>query len=216
MSKRQDFIIELLQKLKNAGISQAFIARKVGLTPQNFNYHLKESPELDLDIYNAIIREAKKLIDLTPEEKPVNDSQDTFEGKIQAFQYPILATVFAGDPNLIDLEHYDEVSFFTYKKNNNRCFALRVNGRSMETTLNDGDIVLVDMDLLPVDGDLVAVKLKNGNQYIKRYKNLNFAFVQLSSDNPNYDVRLIDKNDIVAIFPVVQIVLNIRDEKRRN
>lgn len=142
----------------------------------------------------------KKLKD-TPREK--------FTDEIDVYSYPILATVYAGEPELLDHEVYEETTYFAYKGNGHRCFAVRVNGNSMETTLRSGDTVLVDMDAPLEDGCLVAVKLKNGNQYIKRYYNLNFAFIKLSSDNPDYDVRLIDKNDLLACYRVVSINLKL-------
>lgn len=132
-----------------------------------------------------------------------------FDDAIPAYRYPVLATVYAGEPDLLNHENVDEYQYFTYRKNGNRCFAVKVNGKSMETTLHNGDIVLVDMDTEISDGDLVAVKLKNGNQYIKRYYDENAAFIRLASDNKDYGVRLIDKNDIVSIFRVVQIVLKL-------
>lgn len=142
----------------------------------------------------------------------VKDNSVAFEGTIPVKKYPLLAEVYAGDSKLLHHDIYEEHAVFTYDGEN--CFAVRVNGKSMETTLNDGDVVLCDVDLVPEDGDLVAVKLKDGKQFIKRFHNENFAFIRLSSDNPDYGVRLIDKNDIEGIYPVVQININIR--KRRN
>ena len=138
-----------------------------------------------------------------------------FDEEIQTIDYPVLSEVFAGNPDKIDVEYNGQYEPYVYYRKNHKCFALRVNGDSMETTLRNGDTVLVDMDLQPLDGDLVAVKLKNGNQYVKRFKDLNYAFIQLSSDNPDYGVRLIDKNDIIAIFPVVSINLNVRNGERK-
>ena len=138
-----------------------------------------------------------------------------FDDKIQVFDYPVLSEVYAGDPKHVEVELNDISEQFTYRRREHKCFALKVNGDSMETTLRSGDIVLVDMELQPIDGDLVAVKLKDGRQYIKRFKDLNYAFIQLSSDNPDYGVRLIDKNDIVAIYPVVSINLNLRNGERK-
>ncbi len=129
-----------------------------------------------------------------------------FAGAEPTYQYPVLSEVFAGEPNSFVKEHFEEYYSFPYKKNDNRCFVLRVNGESMESTLSSGDLVLCDMDAPLTENCLVAVKLSNGNQYIKRYREVNYAFIQLSSDNPNYDTRLIDKKDIVAIYRVVQSV----------
>ncbi len=138
-----------------------------------------------------------------------------FEGELTVYEFPLLSIVYAGEPKMLFVDKFSEVAHFLYDKMDHKCFALRVSGSSMETTLSDGDVVLVDMDLIPQDGDLVAVKLKNGNQYIKRFKNENYAFIQLSSDNGNFGVRMIDKNDIDAIFPVVAIQIKIRDAEGR-
>jgi len=142
---------------------------------------------------------------------PISDKEKIeresgFRGAVPTYDYPVLANVYAGDPKLLMHEVIGEYYPFPYKKNNNRCFVLRVNGDSMETTLSDGDLVLCDMDEPVTDGSLVAVVLKNGKQYIKRFHDINFAFIQLSSDNPKFDTRVIDKNDIVAMYKVVQSV----------
>ena len=147
--------------------------------------------------------------------KEAESASREFDEEIQTLDYPVLSEVFAGNPDKIDVEYSGQYEPYIYYRKHHNCFALRVNGDSMETTLRSGDTVLVDMDLQPMDGDLVAVKLKNGNQYIKRFKDLNYAFIQLSSDNPDYGVRLIDKNDIIAIYPVVSINLNLRNGERK-
>jgi phage repressor protein C with HTH and peptisase S24 domain len=90
-----------------------------------------------------------------------------------------------------------------------RYYGLVVSGKSMETTLRDGDKIVVDMDAPLEDSCLVAVKLKNGHQYVKRYYNLNYAFIQLSSDNKDYGVRVIDKNDVAACHRVVSVYFSL-------
>ena len=218
MSKRHEKIKEFLNKAKAEGLSNAFIARRLGMTPQNFNYHLNESPELDLDLYNSIIKEIQKFITVDdndmvntpiPKVEEIKLVYPEFDDTIQINKYPVLATVYAGEPKLFYHQNYEETSYFAYERLQHRCFALRVNGNSMETTLKDGDEVLVDMDALLENGCLAAVKLKNGHQYIKRYYDMNFAFIKLTSDNEEYGVRLIDKNDVMAIYRVVRINLKI-------
>ena len=217
MSKRHEKIKELLNKAKDEGLSNAFIARRLGMTPQNFNYHLNESPELDLDLYNSIIREIQKYITISdnssssplPAVKEDKPGYQEFDDEIPINKYPVLGTVYAGEPKLLYHQSYEESSYFAYNRHQRTCFALRVNGNSMETTLKDGDEVLVDMESVLENGCLAAVKLKNGHQYIKRYYDVNFAFIKLTSDNEEYGVRLIDKNDISAIYRVVRINLKI-------
>jgi phage repressor protein C with HTH and peptisase S24 domain len=218
MSKRQEIVKEWLRLVKDEGLSNAFIARRLRMTPQNLNYHLNESPELDFDLFKAIEKEIKKYMQVDETEpdnitKPINNEPEInpieFENTIPTYKYPLLATVYAGEPKLLYHQHHDEISIFAYDRQNHRCFALKVNGSSMESTLKDGDEVLVDMDAALESGCLVAVILKNGHQYIKRYYDVNYAFVKLTSDNEEYGVRLIDKNDIIAIYRVVRINLKI-------
>jgi phage repressor protein C with HTH and peptisase S24 domain len=218
MSKRHEKIKELLSKAKDEGLSNAFIARRLGMTPQNFNYHLNESPELDFDLYNSILKEIQKYITIDDNNLPSSPlpkveerkvSYTEFDDTIRINKYPILATVYAGEPKLLYHQNYEETSYFAYERQKHSCFALRVNGNSMETTLKDGDEVLVDMDAVLENGCLAAVKLKNGHQYIKRYYEMNFTFIKLTSDNEEYGVRLIDKNDVIAIYRVVRINLKI-------
>lgn len=160
-----------------------------------------------------------KINDSDPENityvKLQDQPKQVFTDAIPVNEYPLLGTVYAGEPEMLNHVAHGETIPIPRLRNNDRCFALRVNGRSMETTLADGDIVLVNMDITPHNGDLVAVKLKNGNQYIKRFKDLNFAFIQLSSDNTEYGARLIDKNDIEAIYPVVYILMKPPNGERQ-
>ena len=149
-----------------------------------------------------------KIDDLNPNNityQKIKEKNIPYDGAIPVKEYPIFATVYAGEPAMLEHENFNETTHFAYNKEDHRCFALRVSGNSMETTLRDGDIVLVDMDVPLVDSCLVAVKLKNGHQYIKRYYDLNNEFVKLTSDNSEYGVRLIAKNDIEACHRVVSI-----------
>lgn len=194
--------IELEQK---TGVSNAVISQlRTGKTKKPNQYTIRKI-EKGLNI---------RIDDSDPENIKYKKIEIPFEGAIPASEYPVLSEVYAGEPEKFDVELYDEKEYFIYKYPHHRCFALRVNGRSMETTLRDGDVVLVDMDLEPVAGDIVAVKLRNGNQYIKRYYPINEFFIKLTSDNPDYDVRVIDTKDIIAIHPVVAINLNIRNIKK--
>lgn len=149
-----------------------------------------------------------KIDDSDPENitfKKLSKLEITFEGTIPVNQYPLLATVYAGEPALLEHEIFDETVPFAYIKPGHKCFALRVSGHSMDTTLKDGDLILVDMDVPLADGCLVAVKLKNGNQYIKRYYDTTYGILKLTSDNSEYGVKLIDKQDIAACHRVVSV-----------
>jgi phage repressor protein C with HTH and peptisase S24 domain len=153
-----------------------------------------------------------KIDDRDPENITYKKVKETkvggFEGEIPVTKIPLLSEVYAGEPQYLDTEYHDEYHFFVNMKPNHRCFALRVSGKSMETTLKDGAIVVVDMDAEYKDGDIVAVRLKNGEQYIKRFYDMNYAFIKLTSDNSDYGVRLIDKEHIDKIYKVASAIFD--------
>ncbi len=128
-----------------------------------------------------------------------------FANIVNLHDYPVLTTVYAGEPEmLMEPDQFEEYQAFTYYKKGHHCFAVKVQGDSMETTLKDGDVVLCDLDAQLTNNCLVAVRLKNGNQYIKRYKEINNDFIHLSSDNGSYGDRIIAKEDVEVIARVVE------------
>lgn len=144
--------------------------------------------------------------------KPI-DIETGIDGAIPLVKYPVLAEVFAGPAELLDAQVVSEYKEFEYKSNSNRCFAVKVNGESMDSTLPHGTTVLVDMDSEIIEDDIVVVRLSNGNQYIKRFHNVSKDLIELSSDNSNYARKLISKDDIEVIFPVVEYSVKLKRQK---
>ncbi len=129
-----------------------------------------------------------------------------FEGEIRVFEFPLFYAIY-GEEKMSQVSSND-IANFAYQSSG-KCFALQIPVSGIETTLHDGDIVLIDMGLVPKDGDMVAVLLKNGDQYVKRFKNLNQSYIQLSNDNGETGVRLIEKNDIEAMYRIVAVHLKV-------
>lgn len=86
MSKRQDQIIAWLKEAKSKKISTAYVAHTVGLTAQNLNYHLHESPELDLDIYNDVKKVLAGFIDTENIQPTYSSLLNKDKTKIEALQ----------------------------------------------------------------------------------------------------------------------------------
>ena len=208
---------ELLQELIRDFRSSSYeMENKYGIKGFSVKMsELKKDPNRKLtqksiaDIENAL---NIKINDRDPDNITYKKLADTkvggFEGEIPVAKIPLLSEVYAGEPQYLDTEFHDEYHFFVSTKPNHRCFALRVSGKSMETTLKDGAIVVVDMDAEYKEGDIVAVRLKNGEQYIKRFYDMNYAFIKLTSDNSDYGVRLIDKEHIDKIYKVASAIFD--------
>jgi phage repressor protein C with HTH and peptisase S24 domain len=79
---------------------------------------------------------------------------------------------------------------------------IRVSGDSMEPTLLDGDVVLVDRnDFVPKDG--VYVLRIEENLFVKRLMRLPKDRIEVISDNPSYSKYIIDLKNPLNDFQVI-------------
>ncbi len=85
---------------------------------------------------------------------------------------------------------------------------LQVNGDSMTDKICNGDLVLVDLTIIPKDGDIVAVRLINGEQLIKRQKQFE-GLVVLYSENEEYQPIMIKKSEIAEMRKVVKVIKDL-------
>lgn len=208
MSKRQD---EVKRIIEESGLSQSWVAQKLGYTAQNLSYHLNQSAELDRDLYEKILNLLERIGKITEAEsiEPGNiPNIKILDDNIKLYSYPLIATVSAG-PGVFDASIPQEQYYMDYKPNGHRLYAVMVNGDSMDSTIADGSIVLVDMDIEVTNNCIVVVKLNNGKQYIKRFKDINSEFISLHSDNRAYETFIVAKKDIECIHKVVRAVIQM-------
>lgn len=166
MSKRQDFIKELLEKAKKEGISQAYVSRRVGMTPQNLGYHLNEAAELDLDIYNSIIKVIGRVIEVEaenlkePRSKYIAIDEIEKHNSAESIQYKIEGQVPAGISDIIEYNDWQESEDLFFDPRTH--FYLRVDhefGYSMMPLVSPGDLVLCSTkEGQAKDGDMVAAR----------------------------------------------------------
>jgi SOS-response transcriptional repressor LexA len=207
MSKRQDLVKEWIKLAKESKISQAFIANRVGLTAQNLNYHLNESPELDLDIYNKIKLELNKLIDLPGVELEILEHR---EKKQFTVSYPILGQIPAGLAEIKEHNDWPEYSDLNYDPRKH--FWLQIDdeyGFSMNPFLKSGDLILCSVQPFKLrDGDLVAVRWDKTKGALKLYKEKNVGnekLIILASYNASESPIILKQSEVEQIYKVVNI-----------
>lgn len=207
MSKRQDLVKEWIKLAKESKISQAFIANRLGLTAQNLNYHLNESPELDLDIFNKIKSELSKLIEL-PDAEP--DLLQHREIKQFTVSYPILGQIPAGIAEVKENGDWPEYSDLNYDPRKH--FWLQIDdeyGFSMNPFLKSGDLILCSIPPFKLrDGDLVAVRWDKTKGALKLYKEKNVGnekLVILASYNASESPIVLKQSEVEQIYKVVNI-----------
>lgn len=81
---------------------------------------------------------------------------------------PVVGLANAGTP-APSLEHViDEVRVSEEQVPRGRCFVVQIDGRSMEPTLLDGDLVMVAVDEEPADGSVVVVDVPGEGVAVRR------------------------------------------------
>ncbi len=119
---------------------------------------------------------------------------------------PILGEVAAGNPLTIYPDAIDTVKLPTIAKMPQGSFLLRVKGDSLKDAyIFSGDIVIVNPNLEPKNGQIVVAILDDAAVVKRFYKKKNE--IELVSENPEYKPIVIDRK--YALFNVVGIVVGI-------
>jgi len=83
------------------------------------------------------------------------------------------------------------------------CYALEVSGDSMAPVYRDGDRIVVTPVSEPRRGDRVVVKTLEGEVLAKEVARITARTIELSSLNPEYEGRLIERRHIAWIARII-------------
>lgn len=119
---------------------------------------------------------------------------------------PVLGEVAAGNPLTIYPDAIDTVELPTIAKMPKDSFLLKVKGDSLKDAyIFSGDIVIVNPNLEPKNGQIVVAILDDASVVKRFYKKRNE--IELVSENPDYKPIVIDKK--YPSFKIVGIVVGI-------
>ena len=119
---------------------------------------------------------------------------------------PILGEVAAGNPLTIYPDAIDTIELPTIAKMPKDSFLLRVKGESLKDAyIFNGDIVIVNPNLEPKNGQIVAAILDDAAVVKRFYKKKNE--IELVSENPDYQPIIIEKK--YSSFKLVGIVVGV-------
>jgi SOS-response transcriptional repressor LexA len=125
-------------------------------------------------------------------------------------EVPIVAWAHAGGLKAYtDLDaSWHEYTATTCRDEN--CFAVTIEGDSMEPKYSTGDIAILMPNVEPRNGCLVVCKLKNEGVFFKLFHQATDGkLFRLSSYNPVYPVMECRKDDFDWIYPVYQVTKNV-------
>lgn len=83
---------------------------------------------------------------------------------------------------------------------------ISVKGDSMEPTLSNGDLILLDMHQGSVEDNAIYALQHNGTLLVKRIQRRLDGSVVVSSDNPRYEAEVIRAEDVEALRVVGRVV----------
>jgi repressor LexA len=119
---------------------------------------------------------------------------------------PVLGEVAAGNPLTIYPDAIDTVELPTIARMPKDSFLLRVKGDSLKDAyIFSGDIVIVNPNLEPKNGQIVAAILDDAAVVKRFYKKKNE--IELISENPDYAPIVIDKK--YSAFKIVGLVIGV-------
>ena len=146
-----------------------------------------------------------KLIDLGYIDKANNKSRSIRSKEtIDKKGIPILGEISAGQPLLAEENFIGEVTYINENKNNS-LFALKVNGDSMiDAGLFDNDLVIIDKDTQPQNGDIGAFLINDIEATVK-YLDTVANVKYLIPANKNYSNIKVDEN-ITSIGKVISLI----------
>lgn len=122
-----------------------------------------------------------------------------------AKEFPLVSMVGAG--SVIPFDDQPPVMIpFPYQ---GEAMALKVIGDSMASLINEGDLVLVDIKKRPKPGNIVAVRTKEGEQFVKYLGAYNDDTVMFYSHNAYYSPITFKKKEILTIKKVVFILKDV-------
>ena len=92
-----------------------------------------------------------------------------------------------------------------------RAFAVRLRGDSMEPKFSDGDLAVLMPSIAPTNGEIVVANLKNQGLLCKiMHVQLDKNLIKLSSYNPAYPATEYHRDEFHWIFPVATIIKQLR------
>lgn len=169
----------LRQARKAKGLTQAEVARTIGLTQNGYSYWENGKAKIDKD---QLLKLAE-LFEVSTDYLLGNTSKPNTKG----VWIPVLGDVAAGIPieaveDIVDYEEIDAALAAT-----GDFFGLRIKGSSMEPRIRDGDVVIVRKQGDADTGDTVVVLVNGDSATVKRLKKEADGSMWLLPNNPAYD-----------------------------
>lgn len=213
-----DRILSIRQKLR---LNQVSFAKLIGVGQQSVSFYETGRTVPNRKILQRIAEVGGVEIEWLQTGEGIHEVSDkNFEYRKQEITsnatpavglfIPVINNVQAGqDTRLIFMEENVIETIFV-PLTTPGIFAFRVEGDSMynpgsNKSITAGDYVVINPREVPISGDIVVVKTRNGRMIVKQLKSDNGSGVVLKSWNSEYDDMHLSHNDIEVMGRVIGI-----------
>lgn len=154
--------------------------------------------------FDSMIRELKtKHLRQASEADEIAPGHDGLES-LRFYEESVAAGIPMGDSGDVPYRDARRSDFFGHHDWKSM-FVAKVSGWSMrEDHITDGDVVLVDGNARPKDGDIVLAYIVGEGQVVKRFRVLSSDRIMLESANPDFKPIVIDDPARVMVRGVVK------------
>lgn len=200
--------MRLKELRKNNRLTQAEIAKIIGVNQNTYSYWENEKTKID----NATLAKLADYFNVTIDYLLGRDENTKNSPANQkGIKIPVLGHVVAGIPleAIENIEGYEEISPAMAVRG--EFFALRVKGRSMEPYLLENDTVIVKKQN-DVENDAIAIILVNGDEAtVKKIKKQESGITLIGLNTSVYEPHFYTNAEVLSL-PIVIIgrVVEIR------
>ena len=187
------------------GYSPSGLAKQAGLDPTSFNKSKRFAPDgkprwpSTESISRVLAATGATMSDFIA----LVDDDISSPAEETAFTIPVIGFAQAGKHGFFDEDGYpvgdswDEVHFPQINKvSDNRIYALKINGDSMEPLYRKDDVLIISPHAKIKRGDRVVVKTSSGEIMAKHLSRQNAGGIELDSLNPAHNTIRVPANDI--------------------
>ncbi len=214
---------EGLLKSINEGVlrgAQTKLAGLLGITPTTVSdwFKGKDKPSESYikkmsKIFKKSEQELKEIFSIYSQKNLSN----MVEARIELDYIPVRGISSAKNEKFI-LEETE--SFLPYRKTGENQFAIKITGNCMvdpedpSHSIYDGDFIIVDPDIDPLQGDVVLARIDDEYSTVKRFY-IHGENIHLVPDNPQYKKLIYELSRVHIVGKVIDVYKPMKRKKER-